>query len=600
MRTCHGCKKELSIDKFLGKQKRCIPCASKRNYSKKCEKCSTAAHFGFESDMIARWCKIHADVNAINIKSRKCLLCNKQPIFSLEGDTIPRWCKSHAPENSIDINHSKYEHCELCTKRAFYGFIDENLVRFCKIHKSENAINIVTKKCEKCLKIATFGYIVDKIARWCKEHAIQGTTDVKHKTCEKCSKRPSFGFSTDMIPMWCFEHKIDNTINVVDKRCILCVNPATHGFSHDKKMIYCKEHTKPDCINLRTTKQKIIPCEHCSETARYGFESDSIKRWCHKHKKNNSINLFRSHCDECMNSAWFNFIGEPSIKCSTHKKQGMVYNPRKQCEKCKEVAIYGNLDKKRLRCEAHKINTDMLLLTNRCSKCNNIDILDKNNLCISICGFLPLYESVIKHQKKDEKRILDILTKEFGEPASYDKRVKNDCGYKERPDIVYDIPESKIRIIIEIDENGDNHGGDCSNLSKEQNELNRMINIFFSFGEETHTLFIRYNPNKYMINGVKQNINKTDREIVLIKWIKKFIDTSNDIFKLSNLAVLYLFYNEYNPSTIKPKSIDILKSKIYCCGRCSDKIIDKSNYNNIPRIFLFYDKLDYDEHKNTH
>ncbi len=456
------------------------------------------------------------------------------------------------------------------------------------------------RKCQVCGKNASFGMEIDSILRWCKKDAPLDAVDLVHKTCSSvgCLIRPSYGLPTDLVPTTCVKHKLPESIDLVSKKCNTpnCSIQPVYGYESDKIRIKCKKHKEDGMIDLVSRK-----CEMCSKNPIYGFASDNIIRWCADHKPNNAVDLKHLICSECNTRASYGIIGSIPSKCVKHKEVGMYANPRKRCmiKSCKELAIYG-CSRNQIHCETHKTANDMLLAEYPCKQCGNLDILNENGVCITTCGFLPQFEVYKKHQKRDEKRIFHLLTEEFGEPTSYDSIVKNDCGYRERPDIVYDIPESKIRIIIEIDENGDNHGSDCSNLSKEQNELNRMINIFSSFGEETHTLFIRYNPNKYYVNNIKQTITKTDRENILVKWIKKFIDTSSDVFNHSNLAVLYLFYNEYNTNTIHLKCVDILKAKIYCCGTCSNMLEDKSNYNNIPRAFLYYDKNEYTQHQLTH
>ncbi len=277
----------------------------------------------------------------------------------------------------------------------------------------------------------------------------------------------------------------------------------------------------------------------------------------------------------------------------------MFLNPKAKCLKrnCKNLATYG-CSRRQIHCEEHKTENDILLSERKCSNCGAIDILTDKGICVTYCAADEKFKEYKKREKKDEKRILKLLTEEFGEPSSYDKMVINDCGYRERPDIVYDVLESKVRIIIEIDENGDNHtSSGCTAISSDEAELNRMINIFSSFAETTHTIFVRYNPNTFYNKGVKNKITKKDRETLLVKWMREIIDNKPNIFSNSPLAVLYLFYNEYSPSITTFKAINILKNKIYHCYRCFEKI--ENSYDKCPRMFLYYDKEEYRKHKQT-
>ncbi len=613
-RKCICCKQSLQIDKFLKTDKMCIECSEKRNKKMKCQICGKCATHGLKIDKIVKWCRKHAALDAIDLVHRLCIAenCQTRCTFGLEiinddgkiAKVEPSWCRKHAPLDAVDLKTKKCIE-KGCKTVANYNLRGSKKSLWCRKHAPSEAINVRSRMCiaPSCETQPSFALEGDNSPSWCKKHAPLEAIDIISKKCTYygCKKKASYYFIGDRSNITCASHRSIDSI-LLTSRTICnndeCSTTAHFGFKIDNIVLKCSKHKECGMIDLLTPR-----CEYpsCEVQPSFGVPDELKKRWCVKHKPSNAITVTNYKCTECYKTAHYEIAGSYPTKCATHRTKDMIFNPRKRCinKHCKELAVYG-CSRKSIHCETHKTTDDILVAEYPCKQCGNLDILDENGVCITTCGFLPQFEIYKKHQKRDEKRILHLLTEEFGEPTSYDSIVKNDCGYRERPDIVYDIPESKIRIIIEIDENGDNHGSDCSNLSKEQNELNRMINIFSSFGEETHTLFIRYNPNKYYVNNIKQTITKTDRENILVKWIRKFIDTSSDVFNNSNLAVLYLFYNEYNTNTIHPKCVDILKAKIYCCGKCSNMLEDKSNYNNIPRAFLYYDKEDYTHHQLTH
>jgi len=75
-----------------------------------------------------------------------------------------------------------------------------------------------------------------------------------------------------------------------------------------------------------------------------------------------------------------------------------------------------------------------------------------------------------------------------------------------------------------------------------------MINISQSLGLKT--IFIRYNPDVYMIENKTQNVNNNIRLLILKKWLKNLIKNEPKEF----LSVVYLFFDEYlrNNSEIIP------------------------------------------------
>ena len=130
--------------------------------------------------------------------------------------------------------------------------------------------------------------------------------------------------------------------------------------------------------------------------------------------------------------------------------------------------------------------------------------------------------------------IVNLLTKQFGEPDVQNKIINSNCG-KERPDIVYDCKTHAL--VIEVDER-QHKGYECKRNTR--GEVERMINIYMALGYEK-VFFIRYNPDSYKVDGKVVKTPNSVREDILIKWIGKLMRKHD----LPNLGVMYLYYDEY-------------------------------------------------------
>ena len=89
---------------------------------------------------------------------------------------------------------------------------------------------------------------------------------------------------------------------------------------------------------------------------------------------------------------------------------------------------------------------------------------------------------------------------------SYDKRLDDGICGNERPDFLFESKSKGHFVVLEVDEH--QHYG-----RPEQCECIRMVNISQSIGAPT--IFIRYNPDSFKINGKKENPSHKKRMKVL-------------------------------------------------------------------------------------
>jgi hypothetical protein len=116
--------------------------------------------------------------------------------------------------------------------------------------------------------------------------------------------------------------------------------------------------------------------------------------------------------------------------------------------------------------------------------------------------------------------------------------------------------------IIEVDEN-QHKGYKCVVPAT---EIARMHNIGSKILETKNksTIFIRFNPDNYRVNGKIKQYSMPKRMDLLLKWVRYFLDiykaeTNNDMVKY-----VKLFYNEFDDGNVqiqKINGIEIMKEQ---------------------------------------
>lgn len=257
-------------------------------------------------------------------------------------------------------------------------------------------------------------------------------------------------------------------------------------------------------------------------------------------------------CDICIKekgilvaiTAGFGFPGNKEIRCGQHKTTGMLHQPRKKCiiKNCKEIALYGIT--KQLHCEDHKEKREYNLIEKECFSCKLVMILYEDNLCY-FCNPKTIKTFRLSKQK-EIKSLLDLKKYKY---TIYDKIIDSKCGL-ERPDFLFDC--GTYFVVLEVDENQhkqynkssqDNNQYDCDTA--------RMINISQSLGMKT--IFIRYNPDEYKVNGIKQYPTKNRRYKELLIYLNSMLSKKYE--ELEFLSVVYLFYDEYDFKNVKLETI---------------------------------------------
>ena len=394
--------------------------------------------------------------------------------------------------------------------------------KYCSKHKEKDMINVKDYICiyENCINPSYYNYIGLKEKLYCNEHKLENMINVKSKLCKHqgCSKQPLFNYKNEKEALYCFEHKEINMFDIKHRICANenCSSRARYNYVGNKP-IYCVEHKLENMIDIDAKKCKFNGCmKHPS----FNYFGDNSAIFCGIHKLENMVNVTTVKCEHenCNKKSSFNYEGKPNSKyCFTHKLKEMINITIKQC--------------KTPLCET-KANEDYEGFCLRC--------------------YIHTYptKSTKRNYKTKEQSVVDYVKNEFQNLTILADKVNPDGCSKKRPDIQIDLGYQII--IVEIDEN-QHKKYDCSCENK------RLMEISQDNGHRP-IIFIRFNPDDYINNGVKiqscwkilktgiMAINKT-KEIEWndrLKCLKNQIDYWCKPTNLTNktIEIIQLYYDE--------------------------------------------------------
>jgi hypothetical protein len=346
--------------------------------------------------------------------------------------------------------------------------------------------------------------------------------DIKHKKCSKCKKkRPYFNYEGQTQGIYCDYCKEPNMIDIKNKKCSKCKKKQpVFNYEGQTQGIYCGDCKEPNMIDI---KNKKCNYEKCNTKASYGFCGQLISR-CAKHKICNK----------------------------------MYVKPIRNCkeEDCKEISTYGKTEPE--YCFNHCKEDDICLIGKKCVRCCREDeILDNKDLCLEYCSKEDIDKYIKRIIKKKEIMILEYLNDNIDYKSRDEYTIKSNNIDKKynRPDRMYEC-ENHI-VIVEVDEN-QHKSYQC--IVKET-EIARMYDIGSNISETKNkcTIFIRFNPDKYILEGKVQKYSIPKRMDLLVKWVKYFINEYKP--KTDNDGVKYvkLFYDEFSDGNVNIEEIDGIK-----------------------------------------
>jgi hypothetical protein len=525
--------------------------------------CEKRASYGYK---ILLRCKSHILLNMIDLahKSSKCNDCDIRASFGYPGTKKKIACTMHKTDDMVDLLNKMCKKCKLENKNniAIYGFPNIKKRIACKNHKTSDMIDLahIFQYCKKCKDEnkkdtqATFGYPNDQIKISCAKHKTNDMIDLVHQSdmCGKCKQedkdtRASFGYPNDQIKISCAKHKTNDMIDLLnhEKMCEQCksegnIIQSSFGLPNTNKIISCAKHATANMVDLRNKTNMCIECKTTGDIKRasFGYITDKKKISCKKHKTKNMIDLVHKLCHVCNNRACYGKYFESLNSCKLHKLSNEISNNNPKCESCKRKSPFYSHDYIPRRCENCKLDDDINIIEKDCISCGLPNFIPDDEDKCSDCSN---YKKSSRHLKEDE--IKNLLSANFPKQFVHDKIVEDGCT-KFRPDFLFTLTFSLFQIVVEVDEF--QHSKYACGV---EGEIRRMINIFEEDLGGATTIFIRYNPDDYLVEEkVKKVSNKIKQKLLIetIKSVKNMKETNHD------LSVIYLYYDEYKKTEILP------------------------------------------------
>jgi hypothetical protein len=471
--------------------------------------------------------------------------CKKTAIYNYVGILPPIFCSIHKQDKMINVVNKKCIEPE-CQTQPSYGRAGEEKSSYCFKHRKEGMVNIlnVSKFCiePECKIRANYNNFGSLKATYCKTHKKENMVDIFKKLCieDGCDTAPTYNLP-NLKAAYCLKHKKVGMVNVkdVNRECHEqdCHIIAIFNVEGEKNGIYCAKHRKDGMINVHDD----TCCEPgCKTLPTYNLSTETIPRYCAKHKSVEMVNMKIIICneDKCGTTAMFGIPGNPAQYCARHRKKGMILNPKKLCinGKCQGIAIFGNVGSSQTHCEEHKEDGEINLIEEECSNCYSLYILNAKKLC-------PVCDPVggIKKRLSKQDKVKGYFDTHDHKYTSTDRIIDKGVCIKERPDFLFDCGTHFV--IVEVDENQHkDRDAKC--------EYQRMTTV--SQALALPTIFIRYNPDEYKVNGKRTDKHFAVRMMDLSGFLNHYSKINMDELKeCGYLSQLFLYYNDYDKSKVK-------------------------------------------------
>eukprot|EP00696_Hemimastix_kukwesjijk_P009316 gnl/Hemi2/21808_TR7282_c0_g1_i1.p1 gnl/Hemi2/21808_TR7282_c0_g1~~gnl/Hemi2/21808_TR7282_c0_g1_i1.p1 ORF type:complete len:441 (+),score=-3.20 gnl/Hemi2/21808_TR7282_c0_g1_i1:247-1569(+) len=279
-----------------------------------------------------------------------------------------------------------------------------------------------------------------------------------------------------------------------------CTTSARSGYQ------YCVKHNgAPRCQT-----------EGCTTAARDGYQH------CKRHGAN------RCAFEGCNTSA-----ADASTFCKHHNG-----GKRCQAENCPTAARTGYLFctiHGGHRCATQGCTKGAQGATKYCVACGGGRRCDGCGLfSVRKAGGLCYYCDTSRQRKTKETEVLHYLEANVTIPiTSHDKTVSGNICMRYRPDVLYDQPG--FAVIVEVDE--DQH----SSYDK-RCEMARMEALVHDLGKPA--IFVRYNPDRYTIDGQRQRTMTKVRLATLAERVTGLLRRYETVPPERELQVIYMYYDE--------------------------------------------------------
>ncbi|CAI2182283.1 5961_t:CDS:2 [Funneliformis geosporum] len=309
---------------------------------------------------------------------------------------------------------------------------------------------------------------------------------------------------------FCGQHKQDDMINVASRKCAHsdCYTRPYFNVPGKTQGQYCARHKTAGMVNVVNRR-----CEKacCMTIPTFNILGEKRARFCEAHRNPGMVNVIGPKCNNvnCQKRALYGIPGYKMSRCFIHKDKGMISHSSRLCmiSDCKKLATHGLSNP--TRCEKHFTDNMVDLVQKICSNCGLLDILLQDQKCAECSTYAEAKTRVRLSKQLRVKYILDENNILY---EAYDSIVGDGVCSKKRPDFVIDADTHKV--VLEVDEYQHKKGEyNC--------EVKRMWDIVQALG--IPTLFIRYNPDSYMFNGITKDSNDRERKQELLMCLSDAI-----------------------------------------------------------------------------
>ena len=314
-----------------------------------------------------------------------------------------------------------------------------------------------------------------------------------------------------------------------------CNKHKLFGFDGHKAQYY-HTHRAPGMINV---VHKCCVYTDCKTRVTFAFEGHK-RQYCASHCLIGMIDANNKHCqyDQCGKHAKFGYQGNKALFCGQHRLNAMVDLKHKCCEydDCNKQAHFGYQSNKPAYCSVHRLRdmTDVVSLKCKTEGCGTLTSKQINKgYCLHCFMHVFPNEKIAHNYKIKENEVLNFIVEKFSScTVVRDRRIQDGCSAR-RPDVHIDLGEQLI--VVEVDEN-QHKAYDCSCENKRIMDLSRDVG-------HRHIVFIRFNPDSYITNGIQINscFSRTKQGFLIIPKSKK--NEWNDRLNVLHETIKYWMKN---------------------------------------------------------
>ena len=428
-----------------------------------------------------------------------------------------------------------------CGKRASFGEPRTTRPTHCSKCKLPGWIDVVNKKCHCGKAIPIFGARAGDKPTRCASCKLPGWIDVRNAKCHCGIAIPNFGEKAGDRPTRCASCKLLGWVDVINKRCHCGESQPSFGARAGDTPTRCKSCQLPGWMNVRSKK-----CQCGKSQPNFGEKLGDKPTRCSKCKLPGWINVMSKKCQCGIRASFGEKLGDEPTRCASCKLPGWIDVVSKKCQCGKSQPKFGEkLGDKPTRCAACQLPgwlnvTDKRCLTEGC------DTFVNNNVFCAGCDPEPG-----RRRKVKERRVFEALCAAGLVPTKYDKAMNDTSCGRSRPDFFYDRPDRAI--LVECDEF--QHSPSMTNYTPEC-ELRRMLDLHAASGG-LPTIFVRFNPDHFELDGVTQKIQRKRRHESLCAEIRRAMKMPAP--PPGTLSVTYLYFDEITCAGVSPTDRGILR-----------------------------------------